>query len=110
MTEIDWHKVHSSRLATCCQRAAADLNLSITSPFVLDEGTAHPCTFVAHFPHIGPLNGTVVCLAEDWERLNERAHSGGYTCVGVLPESCSSYDPIRWKAFIDEWDSSPPDA
>ena len=110
MTEINWHKVHSSRLAACCQRAATDLTLSITSPFILDEGTADQCTFVAHFPHIGPLNGTVVCLAEEWEKLNERAHCGGYTCVGVLPESCSTYDPTRWKAFIAEWDSSPPDA
>ena len=105
MNDIDWHKVHTSRLAACCQRAAADLNLSITSPFLLDAGTAGSHTFVAHFPHIGPHNGTVVCLAEDWEKLNEQAHSAGYTCVGVLPESCSSYDPLKWQTFIEQWNS-----
>ncbi len=105
MAEIDWRKVHTSRLAACCQRAAADLNLSITSPFILDEGREPSYTFVAHFPHIGPRNGTVVCLAEDWERVNDRAHTAGYTCVGVLPESCSSYEPARWRAFIEEWSS-----
>ena len=73
MNDIDWHKVHTARLAACCQRAAADLNLSITSPFILDKGTDIQCTFVAHFPDIGPHNGTVVCLAGDWEKLSERA-------------------------------------
>ena len=110
MNDIDWHKVHTARLAACCQRAAADLNLSITSPFILDKGTDIQCTFVAHFPDIGPHNGTVVCLAGDWEKLSERAHTGGYTCVGVLPESCPSYDPVKWKRFIDEWNSRATDA
>jgi hypothetical protein len=37
--------------------------------------------------------------------LSEVAHAHGYTCVGVLPESCASYDPVRWAAFIKEWDT-----
>ncbi len=110
MTEIDWHKVHTARLAACCQRAAADLNLSITSPFILNEGEPHEHRFVALFPRIGQHNGIVVCLASDWERLSEVAHGHGYTCVGVLPESCASYDPARWATFIKEWDAPQADA
>jgi hypothetical protein len=105
VTDIDWHKVHTARLAACCQRAAADLNLSISSPFILSEGGADEHRFVALFPGIGQHNGIVVCLAADWERLSEVAHAHGYTCVGVLPESCASYDPVRWAAFIKEWDT-----
>ena len=110
MTEIDWHKVHTARLVACCQRAAADLNLSITSPFILNEGLAEQCRFVALFPRIGQHNGIVVCLASDWERLSKAAHDRGYTCVGVLPETCASYDPVRWAAFIKEWDTPQADA
>ena len=105
MTEIDWHKVHTARLAACCQRAAADLNLSITSPFILNEGKGNERRFVALFPRIGQHNGIVVCLSSDWERLSEVAHAHGYTCVGVLPESCASYDPARWATFVKEWDT-----
>jgi hypothetical protein len=110
VTEIDWHKVHVARLAACCQRAAADLNLSITSPFILNAGEREEHRFVALFPRIGPLNGTLVCLAADWEKLSDIAHTYGYSCVGVLPESCASYDPAKWAAFIKEWDAPPTDA
>jgi hypothetical protein len=79
VTEIDWHKVYVARLSACCQRAAADLNLSITSPFILnpEEGDEH--RFVALFPRIGPLNGTLVCLAADWEKLSDIAHTSSST-------------------------------
>jgi hypothetical protein len=110
VTEINWDKVHTARLTACCQRAAADLNLSITSPFTLNEGEPGEHRFIALFPRIGPHNGTVVCLASDWERLHEVAHALGYTCVGVLPESCASYDPGRWASFIKEWDTPSTDA
>lgn len=110
MDDINWHKVHASRLATCCQRAAADFNLSLTSPFTLKEGTPEECTFVAHFPHIGPQNGIVVCLAEDWRKLQDQAHAQGYTCVGVAPESCSSYEKGRWEAFVNEWNATSPES
>ncbi len=110
MTDIDWHKVHVARLTACCQRAAADLNLSITSPFILNEGEGDEHRFVALFPRIGPHNGTLVCLAADWETLSDIAQTNGYSCVGVLPESCASYDPAKWAAFIKEWDAPSTDA
>jgi hypothetical protein len=110
VSEIDWHKVYTARLAACCQRAATDLNLSITTPFTLNEGTSEEHHFVALFPRIGHHNGIVVCLSSDWERLSEAAHAHGYTCVGVLPESCASYDPARWAAFVKEWNTPQPDA
>ncbi len=110
MTEIDWHKVHTTRLTACCQRAAADLNLSITSPFILNEGKSDECRFVALFPRIGQHNGIVVCLSSDWERWSDIARAHGYTCVGVLPESCASYDPVRWSSYIKEWDTPQTDA
>jgi hypothetical protein len=106
VTEIDWHKVYTARLAACCQRAAADLNLSVTTPFVIREETGDEHSFVALFPHLGQHNGTVVCLASDWPKLSEVAPLHGYTCVGVLPESCTSYDPVRWASFIREWDTA----
>ncbi len=110
MTEINWHKVHTARLTACCQRAAADLNLSITSPFILNEGTPEEHQFVALFPRIGQQNGIVVCLSSDWERLSEVAHAHGYACVGVVPESCASYDPARWASFVEEWNTPKTDA
>ncbi|MEY4669656.1 MAG: hypothetical protein RL518_2355 [Pseudomonadota bacterium] len=110
VAEIDWHKIHTIRLAACCQRAATDFNLSITSPFILNEGGPDEHRFIALFPRIGPLNGTVVCLASDWDSLNEVAHAHGYTCVGVPAESCASYEATRWGSFIREWDTPSPDA
>ena len=110
MSEIDWHRVHFARLCACCQRAAADLNLSITSPFVLDEGTEEECVFAALFPHLGNHNGILVCLSPDWERLSERAQAAGYTCVGVRPEACASYDPKQWESCIAEWHSTAAEA
>lgn len=108
MTEIDWHRIHFVRLAACCQRAAADLNLSVTSPFKLNEGTDDECVFAALFPHLGTHQGIVVCLSSDWEPLSEKALAAGYTCVGVTPDKCDSYDPRYWESCIAEWDSDAP--
>ncbi len=108
MSDIDWHKVHFVRLAAYCQRAAADLNLSVTSPFKLDAGTAEECAFAALFPHLGTHNGIVVCLSTDWADLSDKAAAAGYTCVGVSPETCASYDPKHWASCIAEWNSSAP--
>ena len=110
MSDIDWHKVHFVRLAACCQRAAADLNLSVTSPFVLDAGTQEESSFAALFPNLGTENGILVCLSTDWAELSERAAAAGYTCVGVSPEICSSYDPKHWESCIAEWTSAAPEA
>lgn len=109
MSEIDWHKVHFVRLSACCQRAAADLNLSITSPFILAQGSNEEYAFAALFPHLGSHNGIVVCLSTDWERLSEKAHAAGYTCVGVRPEACASYDPKQWESCVAEWLSAAPE-
>jgi hypothetical protein len=99
MSEIDWNKVYCARIAECCRRAGADCNVAVTTPFLLTGGYS----FIAHFPGIGPKNGILVCLASEWESLNEVAHQHGYTCVGILPDTCSRYDPQRWETIVKEW-------
>lgn len=99
MTDIDWDKVYAARIGACCRRAGTDFHLTVTAPFSLQEGVE----FIAHFPGIGSNKGILVCLASQWEKLQELAHHHGYTCVGILPETCSHYDRLRWEGTIREW-------
>lgn len=103
MDDIDWNKVHAARVSACCQKAAADFNLSVTIPFELSTPTNETVPFLAHFPHVGPSNGLLVCLASDWARLSDIAHAAHYTCVGIHPETCSTYDRTRWENIVLEW-------
>lgn len=103
MEDIDWKKVHAARVSACCQKAATDFNLSVTIPFELTTPTGESATFLAHFPHIGPSHGILVCLATDWDKLSDIAQAKNYTCVGIHPETCSTYDRTRWGNIVSEW-------
>ncbi len=103
MSDIDWKKVHASRVSACCQKAAADFNLSVTIPFALETPTGDRAIYLAHFPHVGPSKGILVCLAADWDKLSDVAHEHNFTCVGIHPETCSTYDRTRWGNIVSEW-------
>lgn len=103
MNDIDWKKVHAARVSACCQKAAADFDLSVTIPFNLDAPKGGAATYLAHFPHVGPSKGILVCLASDWDALSEVAHEHNFTCVGIHPETCSTYDRNRWENIVSEW-------
>lgn len=103
MKDIDWKKVHTARVSACCQKAATDFNLSVTIPFELVTSAGATVPFLAYFPHIGPSQGILVCLAADWGALSDIAHAHKYTCVGIHPETCSTYDRTRWETIVSEW-------
>ena len=103
--EIDWNKVYATRIGACCSKAAADCNLSVEVPFVLHHGNSEQETFIAHFPAIGPEKGILLCLASEWDRLQEVAGALGYMCVGLYPEHYNRYDREQWEKNIKEWSS-----
>jgi hypothetical protein len=103
MSDIDWKKVHTARIAACCSKAAADFDLSVEVPFILNEGTPHQTIFIALFPGIGPANGVLVCLASEWEQLQKTPGAEEYTCVGLYPEHYSQYSKSQWEKNIQEW-------
>jgi hypothetical protein len=101
--EINWHKVHSTRITACCCRAAKDKHVPMEAPFELTDpelGTFH---YIALFPTLGSGHGMLICLACDWEKANSIAHRHGYSCAGLDPEQYSSYNPASWVSTFEAW-------
>jgi hypothetical protein len=101
--EIDWHKVHSARIAACCTRAATDNHVPVEAPFTLSDPELGTFEYIALFPTIGSGRGIVVCLASDWEKADAIAHKHGYGCAGLEPEQYSSYNPSSWVSAFGAW-------
>jgi hypothetical protein len=106
MNEIDWNKIYSARIGGCCSKAAADLSLSVHVPFVLNPGTPQEAAFIAFFPSLGAGKGVLVCLASEWERLQNIPGAHNHVCVGLYPEHYSRYDVKQWERNVTEWNAS----
>ena len=103
MNDINWNKVYAARISACCSKAASDLGISVETPFVLNAGTPHEATFIALFPSLAAGKGVLLCLASEWERLQQIPGADKHMCVGLYPEHYSSYDVTQWKKNVEEW-------
>jgi len=101
--EIDWHKIHCTRIAACCTRAATDNEVPVEAPFALTYPELGTFNYIALFPTLGSGRGMVVCLASEWEKADAIAQKHGYSCAGLEPEQYSSYNPSSWVSTFEAW-------
>jgi hypothetical protein len=101
--EINWRKVYTTRIATCCTRAAQDFNLTVESPFTVQDANGTESHFIALFPSLGGGKGMLVCLSSEWSVLEPVAANQGYCCAGLDPKHHSSYDRDQWQGIVSAW-------
>jgi hypothetical protein len=101
--EIDWQKVHRTRIAACCRRAAEESGKSVEAPFTLTDAALGTFNYVALFPTLGSGRGMLICLSSEWEQADSIAHKHGYSCAGLDPQQYSSYNRDSWLSAFEAW-------
>jgi len=99
------------KIAEAWQAAAADLGLTIVTPFILRASDGQPYRYIGWIKDFGADAGTLICLPDQWDDLGygDLAEESGYYCSGLYAESYGSYNRKHFIETLRDWGWFGPD-
>jgi hypothetical protein len=94
-----------NQVAQAWHEAGTRLGISVTAPFVFEEGATQA---IAYLPHFGSPKGMIIGLvdAPDYEPdrvLADAAAQAGVYCSFISAEIYGRYDAERFKETLSDW-------
>lgn len=85
------------------RRAAEDLGIRVTAPFVLPDVGPEPQEFIALVHDFGSPLGALACMPKQWELVATAAAARGYFVSALYPGVYSRYDRQTFVDTLEDW-------